>query len=468
MMSIDIADRLHRSVKMALDSGEAQSIEEAERIFGGYRLALEVGPEVAASPTLQAAVLTAVNTGRRCFLGGVEVAGDVGARLLVPWRSCSTFEEAILDLGGRPVSAPAVGVPSVAFGTAQGSAAPDGFAVQATFDGWSGGVVPLRGGRRLAEEHEFVPAGVLSGALAVSEAFQHVRGGHAVVGRRQVGLSLWRPGADPWHVSTAAGPPLELLPSRLWIIGLGHLGQAFLWTLGLLPYARPDEVKLVLQDFDILSEANLSTSPLTFAHLLGQRKTRAMATWCEARGFRTAIYERRFGLDFKVIGEEPSLALCGVDNALARAALEEVGFERVIEAGLGAGSSEYLAFQMHTFPGPQRARERWGTSGDATGDNASETLIDRPAYRALLGKGADRCGLVTLADRTVGASFVGAAVSALVIGEVLRLLAGGSSCGLIDGSLRSPTDVRVIAGDSQPYNPGFTLADEGEWNAAAV
>src|SRR5690606_11801916 len=144
--------------------------------------------------------------------------------------------------------------------------------------------------------------------------------------------------ADPWHVSTAAGPPLELLPSRLWIIGLGHLGQAFLWTLGLLPYARPDEVKLVLQDFDILSEANLSTSPLTFAHLLGQRKTRAMATWCEARGFRTAIYERRFGLDFKVIGEEPSLALCGVDNALARAALEEVGFERVIEAGLGAGS----------------------------------------------------------------------------------------------------------------------------------
>ncbi|MCZ7600607.1 MAG: hypothetical protein M5U09_26740 [Gammaproteobacteria bacterium] len=54
-------------------------------------------------------------------------------------------------------------------------------------------MVPLDDGRRLAERQECVPAGVLAGALGVSEAFQHMRGGNAAAGRRPVGLSLWRP-----------------------------------------------------------------------------------------------------------------------------------------------------------------------------------------------------------------------------------------------------------------------------------
>ena len=142
----------------------------------------------------------------------------------------------------------------------------------------------------------------------------------------------------------------EIACERL-LIGLGHLGQAFLWTLGLLPYGSPGEVNLVLQDYDELVEANESTSLLTTRKHLGERKTRAMALWCESRGFRTSIMERRFAGDFRVREAEPRVALCGVDNALARADLEDVGFGRVIEAGLGAGTQEYLAFQVHTFPG---------------------------------------------------------------------------------------------------------------------
>lgn len=34
----DVADRLHRTVKLAIDTGEAATVEEAERIFAGYRL----------------------------------------------------------------------------------------------------------------------------------------------------------------------------------------------------------------------------------------------------------------------------------------------------------------------------------------------------------------------------------------------------------------------------------------------
>lgn len=189
------SEQLHRSVKLALDSGEAATLAEAQRLFQGYRLQIDAGPEIAVSSTLQAALLTAVNTGRRCFLGGVQIAGALDVPLRVPWRRCRTLAEAVMDLQGRivPIIAPAL--PRIVFGEPTRTAIDTPFAVSATFDGWAGGVVPLEGGSRLAERQDCPPAGVLAGALAVSEAFQYVRGSNIEAGRRAVGLSLWSPNA---------------------------------------------------------------------------------------------------------------------------------------------------------------------------------------------------------------------------------------------------------------------------------
>jgi hypothetical protein len=241
------------------------------------------------------------------------------------------------------------------------------------------------------------------------------------------------------------------------LIGLGHLGQAYLWTLGLLPYADPKDVQLVLQDFDALIPANDSTSLLTNHAILGEKKTRAMAHWCEARGFQTTIYERRFCDNFRVDGDEPSIALCGIDNALGRAALENVGFRRVIEAGLGRGTEEYLAFQVHTFPARRAARERW--SGVSEG-SATENMLSFPAYQSLAAAGLDQCGLTMLAGRSVGASFVGAATAAIVIAELLRMVMGEHRYEVIDGTLRSLKTLQAIQreGPSIPFNPGYTGA----------
>ena len=68
------------------------------RIFQSYRPSIVVGPDVGSSATKQAALLTAVNTGRRCFLGGVEVHGLSDAELLIPWRDCRTIAQAVADL----------------------------------------------------------------------------------------------------------------------------------------------------------------------------------------------------------------------------------------------------------------------------------------------------------------------------------------------------------------------------------
>lgn len=448
-----IADRLNRLVKLAVDTGEAASIEDAQRLFAGYRLAISVGADAARSATGQAALLTAVNTGRRSLLGGVEVAGIADAPLLVPLIPYRTLAEAVEGLGGKVVEAVRQDAPLIVIGDGA-SETGHRFAVRATFDGWAGGIVPADAdAMRLGERREFVLSGVLSGALAVAEAFQHLRGNQPAAGRRGTGLSLWRLDLD-WRDPEAAGPDIVRLPSALWLIGLGNLGQAYLWTLGLLPYTDPCAVRLVLQDFDVLADSNDSTSLLTQQAQIGQYKTRAMSQWAERRGFRTAIVERRFRPDFRVGTDEPAVALCGVDNALARAALEDVGFGRIIEAGLGGGTSDFLGFRTHIFPGGRKAQDIW--RGDAAG---GAIRLDMPAYKSLAASGADRCGLAQLAGRTVGASFVGAIAGAAVVAELLRLVNGAHAYDLIDGHLKDLDHRTVVPAENPvPFNPGATEA----------
>src|SRR5258706_8134208 len=111
-------DALHRTIKLALDTGEALSVKEAVQLFEGYRLLLEVRSDVASSPTLQAALLTAVNTGRRCFLGGVQVTGNLDIALRVPWRRCRTLADAIIDLQGKLATTVDPTLPRIVFGDA--------------------------------------------------------------------------------------------------------------------------------------------------------------------------------------------------------------------------------------------------------------------------------------------------------------------------------------------------------------
>lgn len=444
-----MADELHRTAKIALDTGEAISIDGAMRIFSGYRAQFVLGREVADSASLQAAVLTAVNCGTRTLLGGVTViCHDVPLRVALP--PYVNMVEALTALGAVARETPEAGVPTVAFGTPNIHGL-DRLAIRAVARGWSGGVTPAT--QKIMDEGspDVTIAGVLAGALAVSEIFQRLRG-HAVACRRAVGINLWRSEQD-W-LRDEDGPALTRLPSSAWLVGLGNLGQAYLWTLGLLPYVH-GTLELVLHDFDMLAMSNVSTSLLTTQSLVGRHKSRAMAAWAEARGFRTAIVERRFAGDFRVGPQEPPVALIGVDNALARQSIEHVGFDRVIEAGLGKGPRDYLGIDMHTFPAARDARAIWQSTA------SGETEILQPAYRKLLAERGDQCGTVRLAGRSIGAPFVGAAAAALVIAELLRLAMGAHRHELVSCHLRDLGTRTVIAGAAwPPYNLGSTPVDD--------
>lgn len=450
------SSKLHRLVKLMMDSGEAASVEEAEQILSRYRLAIQVDKGAAASTAYQAGLLTAVNTGRRCFLGGVQVSGDLDIPLRIPWRRCSILAEAINDLQGQIVNEPEPGLPLIYFGDAALEDASHEFSVRSVVRGWNGGILPTRDPISFSLEETFTPAGVLAGALAVSEAFQFIRGDNTLAGHRPVGLSLWRPDSKVSWLDADPGPVLDSLPSKLWLIGLGHLGQAYLWTLGFLPYPVGCDVQLVLQDIDALEDANDSTSLLTNQTLIGMKKTRAMAAWCEERGFQTTLIERRFADDFIINDTEPALALCGVDNIEARRVLDKTGFKRIIEAGLGKGIQEYLGLKIHTFPASRPADQCWKPMNN--GHNLIEHLIQQPAYLQLQKKGLDRCGLIELAGHSVGASFVGAVTATVVLAQALRLLRGENTDELIDGDLRSSSILScVVRNEAQPelFNPGL-------------
>ena len=453
MTTYSHADRLHRLVKQALDSGRAATIEEAEAIFRGYRVHFQLGGESITAAD-QVALLTGVALARRVFLGGVTVAGRLDTPLAMPLPLGDTLGAAVTALGGSPATdANDPSSPTISIGALPRKRR-DGFSVRPVYAGWRGGVVPSDVDDAPSGQQVMPLAPMLAAALAVSEAFFYVRGETPAAGRRRTGLSLWCPDPTVDWLAPADEPPVELLPSNAWLIGLGHLGQAYLWALGLLPYPSR-ALHLVLQDIDVVTPSSESTSILTEPSMLGVPKTRAMATWAERRGFTTTIYERRFDDSFARQDSEPAIALCGLDNALGRRALDQVGFPLVVEVGLGRGYDDFRSLRLHTLPGSRTAAELWKLPSDG------EDLTNRPAYQHLVRKGElDRCGVTLLAGKAIGAPFVGSVAATLAIAEILRFLHGASLSQMIDLDLQHIDHRTVVAQrrDFSGLNPGYVRA----------
>jgi len=451
----DISERLSRVLKLALDTGEAASEPEAMAIFSRYRVQLIFGEDL--SEMAQVALLTAAATALPCLLGGLSYVGP-DQPLRARWRghpdapAPARLAATLESFGVRRATAIDAQVPCIAIGAQVAKA----LGVRVTFDGWTAAVVPLAD-ESLGEQGDCTAAAVLAGAMAVAEIFQFYRGTQPLACQRRIGWSLWEPGT-PW--STAArGPSLTALPQSAWLVGLGNLGQAYLWTLGLLPYAA-DQGELVLQDFDFVSIANKSTSLLSRERDVGRRKTRMVAAWAEHRGFRTSLIERPFDANFSVSGDDPCVGLIGVDNPATRRLVECVGFARVIEAGLGRGPSDYLGITVHTFPAPRAAHDCWQEPTRPPADPAQATA-KKAAYQRLHAASGDGCGVLRLAGRSIATPFTGAAAGALVVGELLRLCHGGPRVEYASVHLARPDKSTIILGAPWPaMNPGIVAPEQ--------
>jgi hypothetical protein len=446
-------DDLGRIEKLFIDRDGMPEAEARDRL-GRFRLALVCGPEAFSSSTLQAAILTAVNVACRCFpaAGVVTVhlfEGDADGALRLPWPAPSSLAQAIRDIAPRAVLGPAAVPHDIRAILVFGSRPDCSRGLQVTFDGWSAAVAPVGEAPRLGERDRCVIAGVLAGGLAVSEVFLDFAGVTLKAARRRVGLSLWRPDL-PFDNEAALGieTPVQFLPNEAWSLGLGHLGQAYLWALSLLPYRDPDQLQIVLQDFDRVVRANLGTGVLSAPSDLGRLKTRVALAWLEARGFRPTLVERRFDADTHVYSDEPKLALSGFDGGGPRAVFDGAGFERVIDSGLGGTAANFDAIDLHTLPHPtRRSAEIWpevSLEEKAKRLEQVERLArENPVYQAHAREFG--CGQVELAGRSVAVPFVGAVAASLVLAEALRMLHDGERFASIFLRLDDPARIKAYA-----------------------
>jgi hypothetical protein len=167
-----------------------------------------------------------------------------------------------------------------------------------------------------------------------------------------VELSLWRPDLDIGDPE-ALGIPVDYLPRELWVLGLGHLGNAYLWVLASLAYPKRDDVTFALCDFDKVEPENIETGVIFTAADERQLRTCASTCWLEQRGFQTRLVERRFDANFCRHEKEPGLALCGFDSNPARRALATAQFLRIVESGLGGTANNFDTISMHTLRNPR-------------------------------------------------------------------------------------------------------------------
>ena len=444
-------DEIDRTAKILIDAGKAKDPADARRYLQSLILQVAVGPEIASDPAAQAALATIVNAGRRAFKGGVHVRLAIDPLLTTGWTAGRLASATIERLGGMVVPELAANKPTLVVGMPGDDAGEP--LLHLTWNGWSAGVVQ-RAEDRSATAGTAV-SGVLAAGLGISETFQQALGG-VFAGRRDVGLSLWRPDLV-WRTPEAVGPALEYLPKALWLLGLGHLGQAYAWSVGLLPYAAPHECQVALMDFDTVVAGNTATQLLTTDRDVDRRKTRVVASAMESLGFRTRVVERAFDEEFRVVShanpnrDEPQVALAGFDDVAPRRLLGGADLRYIVDAGLGSGPSEYLDMVLHTFPastGPaeafiQSARQERGLPSAYEAEIARQTEAGGDETAA-------RCGMLEISGVSVGAAFVGVVASALVVADVVRVLHEGENYSVISLDLREPGRIRAVLNS----NPG--------------
>ncbi len=129
-MNLDTLLEINRTAKLFVDR-DGLSLIQAEERLSTKTVVLACGPEVLNSPTQAAAVMTAVNTGNKCFPGGVQVFVTSGD----PQKADAFLQQAV-SVGGRRIS------PSPSADLCFGTTGVSSRFLQVTFDRWIGAVVP--------------------------------------------------------------------------------------------------------------------------------------------------------------------------------------------------------------------------------------------------------------------------------------------------------------------------------------
>lgn len=435
--------RRSRILKALTDRGANTTYDASAIRLSEVKVVVVLGEAQCATAAGQACALTAALTAAKCFGHSTLVArGDTKLnKALAFGKTLSAVCEA-LDIGlCSHIPADASHVISIAA---------DGLAESSVFvccwwDNWCAGVTPAWESHSCGAANNPL-AGIFAGALAVREVFATVLD-YPRAGKRSAALSLWEPNTDADVVGS--GPPNAFVPARLWFLGLGHLGQGLLWALGYLPVKG---LLAVLQDDQIVGEENESTGLLTTMKDVEDRlhKARVAARWIEAAGWPTALLERRHYGDIPLIKDDPSIVISGLDDIEARLLVAEAGFDYMIDVGVGHGPGDFENCQIRMIKKGMDAKALWENPAKV---KDIESVLVQSAYRDYERKfGA--CGARELAGASVAVPFVGAAVGAITIAQLLRLASTQDTAQFTQLELGSP-GMPTFGNRNAPHQASF-------------
>ena len=146
-------DELHRTLKLELDEGRAQTVKDASEIASGYVLQIDAGEGLVESVTRQAMLLTAVNAASRAFLGGVRVRIHEDGPMSLRWAAGRNIARSVETFGGEIIDSFDDDYPTLVIGNVAVKP-PGSIVLYSTWEGWSGGIVQSEASR-LPESLEF-------------------------------------------------------------------------------------------------------------------------------------------------------------------------------------------------------------------------------------------------------------------------------------------------------------------------
>ena len=447
MVAVALDRQIARLSKILVDS-ENISFDEAQSRLMGLTLEVVVGAG-SSSPAAHAAALTAVSVASRTFVGGVRVTGTVDGppNTNFPLRGNSLEEMAHL-IGASEFEGVASRRIVIGMGDAGG-----GWAVSPWWRGWTAGT--SKPGEVCADGGDNPLPGMAAGAMAVGIAFEAERNRLVDFDGQ---IDLW-----PVRIGREAPRFREVfLPGGLWLVGLGNLGQAYLWALSALPFADPANVTLMLQDRDTVSEENWGTSVLVKNETYGVLKTKVAEDWACAKGFRVRRIDRRLTAQDRLEDGDPRLALSGVDKFDARKLMAQVGFHSIVDGGLGRTAKDFDRYRVTVFDRSRRIDQHFAGQADAP---AGQDPPNADAYRRLEAEIGD-CGAAEVCGASVAVPYVSAVAGVVTVARTIAI-ASGCECPVNEvGSLSHIAD-RKVAELSAVEGRGIGHAGQPAFRTAA-
>lgn len=415
-----------RITKAFADASRVNSFAEAEARLDAVYVTIVVGVDQMRTPAGQAAILTAVATARKCF-GRVTLVMDGDAPLIARLPIAKSIGAAARRLGARLLPQPGKKTShTIRIGKVTGHG---GWIIRCWWNRWLSGTRAY--GDDPLGDSSFALAGVFAGAAAVRQIFAGVLAGKTLR-PRDATISLW----TPWMpaASSGSGPDRFDVPDKFWLLGLGHLGQGFVWNLCLLGVGRG---LAVVQDDQAIGEENEATGLLVLPGQTGEKKVRLASRWLERCGWQTSLIERRHYGDIRLTQDDPPYLLCGLDRVEPRIVMAHHGFEFMIDAGLGHGPYDFEGIQLRIIAKGRTTNGLWNEGTKTTPGELLDKFLDTKAY-ADLAKRIGRCGIVSFAQASTGVPFVGAAAGALTIAQAIRLCSLETSTRFLQMELGAP------------------------------